>query len=70
MKTYQVVLTKSFLVTVRAEAQEEATRVCEFYTSNIRDISTSLNRKRETFQIETIECTVNEAIDCRELEVI
>jgi hypothetical protein len=30
MKTYQVVLTKSYLVTDRAKTQEQARRVCEF----------------------------------------
>ncbi len=66
MKTYQVSLTKSFIVTVTAETHEKARRACEYYTGNIQDISTSLNRKKDNFQIETIECTVNEAFDCIE----
>jgi len=70
MNIYQIVLTKSFLVTVRAETQKDARRICEFYTSDIQDISTSENREKEKFQIENIECTVNDTFDCRKIETI
>ncbi|MBI3815651.1 MAG: hypothetical protein HY279_14435 [Nitrospinae bacterium] len=71
MKTYQVVLTKSYLVTVRAKTKEQARRVCEFYTNNdIQDISTIENRKKEKFLIENIECTINDTFDCYEIEAI
>lgn len=69
MKTYQVELTKSYLVMVRATTQEKARRVCEFYTSDIQDISTSENREKGKFQIENIECAVNDTFDCREIEI-
>jgi len=68
MKKYQVVLTKSYIVQVSAETEEQARKVCEFYTSNIRDISTKENRKKEKFQIEEIDCTMNETYDCMEIE--
>lgn len=70
MKTYQVVLTKSYLVSVSAKTKEQARRVCEFYTSNSHDISTSENRKKDKFQIIDIECTVNDTFDCEEIEAI
>ncbi len=70
MNIYQIVLTKSFLVTVSAETQKDARRICEFYTSDIQDISTSENREKEKFQIENIECTVNDTFDCRKIETI
>jgi len=70
MKTYQVVLTKSYLVTVCAKIKEQARRVCEFYTSDIHDISTRENREKEKFLIEKIKCTVNETFDCREIKTI
>ncbi len=66
MKTYQVVLTKSYLVTVSAETKEQARRACEFYTNDIQNISTIENREKEKFLIENIECTVNETYDCHE----
>jgi len=64
MKTYQVVLTKSYLVTVSANTKEQARRVCEFYTNDIQNISTIEDREKEMFLIENIECTVNETFDC------
>jgi len=68
MKTYQVELTKSFLLTVRAKTKAKARRVCEFYTDDIQDISTLEDRKKEKFQIENIKCTVNETFDCQKIE--
>ena len=70
MKTYQVVLTKSYLVSVSARTKKQAQRVCEFYTNDIHDISTIENRKKEEFQIENIKCTMNETFDCREIETM
>jgi len=70
MKTYEVVLTKSYLVTVSAKTKKQARRVCEFYTNDIQNISTSENREKEKFQIENIECTVNDTFDCREIETV
>ncbi len=70
MKTYQVVLTKSYLVMVDACTKEQARRVCEFYTNDIQDISTIEDREKEKFLIENIECTVNETFECREIKTI
>lgn len=70
MKTYQVILTKSYLITVSAETKEQARRLCEFYTNDIQDISTIENREEEKFLIEDIECTVNETFDCHEIKTI
>jgi hypothetical protein len=70
MKTYQVVLTKSYLVSVSAKTKEQARRVCEFYTNDIRDVSTLENREKGEFLIKNIECTVNETFDCCEIKTI
>lgn len=70
MKTYHVVLTKSYLISVSANTEEQARRVCEFYTNDIQDISTIENRDKEKFLIENIECTVNETYDCHEIKTI
>ena len=70
MKTYQVVLTKNYLVSVNAKTKEQARRVCEFYTNDIQDISTIENREKEKFLIKNIECTVNETFDCHEVKTI
>lgn len=68
MKTYQVVLTKSYLITVSAKTKEQARRVCEFYTNDIQDISTTENREKEKFLIKNIECKMNETFDCSKIE--
>jgi len=68
MKTYQVVLTKSYVITVYANTYEQARRVCEFYTSDIQDISSEEDRKLENFIIEDIECSINETFDCWEIK--
>ena len=63
MKTFRVVLTKSFLVTINAKNEQDARHLAEFYTSDIQDISTTKDRQNDRFFIEEIECTVNEAFD-------
>lgn len=68
MKTYRVVLTKSYVVTVKAETKEKAKRLTEFYTGDIQPLSTLEDAKREKFSIEDIECTMNEAFDCQKIE--
>jgi len=40
MKTYQIVLSKSYVVTIKAQSEEQARRLSEFYTSDIKDLST------------------------------
>jgi hypothetical protein len=68
MKAYQVILTKSYIITVNAETKETAKFACEFYADDIKDISTNEDRKNKKFEIENIECTINEAVECMELE--
>lgn len=68
MKTYQVLLTKSYTVTVKAETEEMARDVSEFYTGDIIDLSTKEDRESENFQIKEIECCQNDSFDCIEIE--
>ena len=63
MKSYKVGLTKSYLIEINAESLEEAKRSAEFYTGDIKDISTRQDQANDKFSIEEIECTVNEAFD-------
>ncbi len=55
------------MVTVCANTDEQAQRVCEFYTNDIQDISTLENREEDNFLIKDIECTVNESFGCTEI---
>lgn len=68
MRTYQVVLTKSYAVTVKAETKEKAKRFAEFYTGDIHDISTDKNRKKSNFFIKEIDCRMNESLEAEEIE--
>lgn len=68
MKTYQVVLTKSYVVTVNAETKEKAKRFTEFYTGDIQPLLTLEDAKREKFFIEDIECAMNESFEAEEIK--
>lgn len=63
MKLFKVSLTKSYLVEINAETETDAKRLAEFFTGDIQDISDTNNRKEYNFEIEEIECTMNEAFD-------
>lgn len=68
MKTYQVVLTKSYVVTVNAETEEKAKRFTEFYTGDIQDISAKEDRKKLNFSIEEIDSRMNESLEAEEIK--
>ena len=67
MKTYQVVLTKSYIVTIQAETAEKAKHLAEFYTGDIQDISKNKDRKTLNFSVENIKCGMNESFETIEL---
>jgi hypothetical protein len=66
-KTFQVAITKSFLVTIEAENQEVAGNIAEFYTSDIQDLSLEQHRIDEKFSIREIECTYNQVTEIQEI---
>ena len=67
MKTYQVVLSKSYIITIKAQSDEQAKRMSEFYTSDIKDLSTNKDRLERGFSIEEIESGINEALEVGEV---
>ena len=68
MKTYQVVLTKSYTVTIKAGSKQQARHVAEFYTDDIKDISIIKDREKHKFSIEEIECGMNESLRAEEMK--
>lgn len=68
MKTYQVVLIKSYVVTVNAETKEKAKRCAEFYTGDIQDISTDEDRKKLNISVEKIDSRMNESLEAEEIK--
>ncbi|MBU0722932.1 MAG: hypothetical protein V1646_02340 [bacterium] len=67
MKTYQVILTKAYTVTINSNGETQAKRLAEFYTGDIQDISTNQARKEHDFNIEQITCGMNEGFDVKEI---
>lgn len=67
MKSFQVSLTKSYLVNINAENEEDAKRFAEFFTGDINDLSSAEDRKEHKFEVGEIECAMNEAFESKEL---
>lgn len=61
MKTFEVVLTKSYLVKIKAENELDAKAFSEFFTNDIQNISSESDEIEHKFMIENIECKINEA---------
>jgi hypothetical protein len=66
MKTFNVTLTKSYLVRIQAENEEMAKDFSEFYSSDIKDISNDKEREDNRFKILDIRSTLNQAFDVKE----
>jgi hypothetical protein len=62
MKLFEVILTKSYVVTINADTEHEALELAEFFTDDVKDISTENDRKNYRFSIQNIDCKVNEAL--------
>jgi hypothetical protein len=67
MKTFEVVLTKSYLVKIKTENEIRAKEFVELFTSDVKDVSTKYNRKKLKFEITGIECMMNESFDVKEV---
>jgi len=63
MKNYKVVLTKSYIVKIKAENKNSAKEFSEFYTNDIQNISSVEDELKNNFKIEDIDCKINEAIE-------
>jgi len=59
--TYKVALTRIYLVTIKAQSEEHAKRIAEFYLGNCLDISSKDEQKTKKFFIQNIEMVYNES---------
>jgi hypothetical protein len=66
MKKFEVVLTKSYIVGIKAEDKKKAKEYSELFTGDIQDISSIDNRKKFNFEIEDIVCKLNEVFEVQE----
>jgi len=67
MKNFEVVLTKSYVVRIQAEDESKAKELSEIFTSDIIDISTNIDRKNHNFEIQDIDCKINETFEVIEI---
>ncbi len=68
MKTFEVVLMKSYIVTIKAEDERKAREYAEFFTGDVQDLSSDEQRQEFGFQIKNIDCRINESFDSRAVE--
>ena len=66
MKTYEVLLTKSYVVKIKAEDKYHAKEFSQVFTSDIANIS-HLKEEKEIFEIEDIDCTSNKVFGIEEI---
>ncbi|NQU06723.1 MAG: hypothetical protein HQ568_11565 [Calditrichaeota bacterium] len=67
MKTYRVTLTRSYFVEVKAENEEMARGVSEFFMGHIADESTAKDQDEYNFSFGEIEMVENEVFDAIEV---
>jgi hypothetical protein len=67
MKKYEVLLTRSYRVTIQAENEDQALRYTEFYLGDSPDLSKPKDRREQKFKIKEIEMTFNEAFESKEI---
>ena len=66
MKTFEVVLTKSYIVRIKAANEKKAKEYSELFTGDIQNISSITDRKKFNFEIDGIDCKLNEAFEVQE----
>ncbi len=67
MKTYEVLLTKSYIINIKAKDKRKAREYAECFTNDIQNISTIVDEKNYKFQIQNIECKINESFEVTEI---
>ncbi len=67
MKKFSVVLSKSYVVNISATTEMQARQFAEFYTGDIKDISSEKDRVEQNFVIGEIECGINESLNVEEV---
>lgn len=70
MKKFDVVLTKSYKIRINTDEIIKAKQLCEFFTSDIVDISTKQDKVNYNFEIENITCKMNESYEVVEINEI
>ena len=61
MKTYKVALTRTYLISIKTETEEQAKRFSEFYLGDCADLSDEREQIEKNFYIDDIQMVYNEA---------
>lgn len=67
MKTFEVILTKSYVVRVQAKSARKAQECVEYFIGDSQSLANSKDEKEHQFKIEDIECTENEVVSVDEI---
>jgi hypothetical protein len=68
MKTFDVMLTRAYKVTIDAEDEKFARELAEFFIGDPKDESTEREQAQYKFNIREIEITMNEAMEAGKTE--
>ncbi len=63
MNNYEVIITRSYQVSVKARNIKDAKQYVEYFLDDCKDISTTNERENYRFEIETIKPVINEVIE-------
>ena len=63
MKIFKVALTRTYIVSIKAENEENAKSYSEFYLGDFPDLSTQKDRTDKTFAIQDLELVINNATE-------
>ncbi len=67
MKKFEVLLVRSYIVTIYSEDEDQARMYAEYYLGNSPDLSSPKDRTDRKFKIEKIKMTFNEAYETKEI---
>ncbi|MEN3189596.1 MAG: hypothetical protein ABDK78_01585 [Atribacterota bacterium] len=66
IKTFEVILTKSYIMRIKAEDKDKAKIYSELFPGDIQDISSIDYRRKFNLEIEDIVCKINEVFEVQE----
>ena len=67
MNTYQVALSRTYLVAIKAQSDEHAKRYAEYYLGDCPDLSSENEQAENFFVIQKIEMVYNESNETIEI---
>ncbi len=69
MKKYKVLLTRDYIVEIKANNENDAKECAEFFVSGGLDASTIIDQQKYNFQIERIKPVTNNAFEVEEIKL-